>query len=156
MVIVSARAATLPAVRARAAARDTMPRIPDQEMINPPRTVGGSIGLVAAMARSARIADVIRDGFVARWRDAVQTVLAAGVKRVGAAAVKLGLLAGNELELARNAHRPGARPGRSARDHLRWLARSNGIDRSRVASVLSLVGLDDVAGRHRAAPPSRR
>lgn len=37
-------------------------------------------------------------------------------------------------------------PGRSARDHLRWLAASNGIPRSRVDEVLALVGLEDVAG----------
>src|SRR5437764_5008209 len=38
-------------------------------------------------------------------------------------------------------------PGRSARNHLRWLADSNGIDRRRVDHVLELVGLADVAGR---------
>ena len=38
-------------------------------------------------------------------------------------------------------------PGRSARDHLRWLADSNGIDRRRVDEMLELVGLADVAGR---------
>ena len=38
-------------------------------------------------------------------------------------------------------------PGRSARDHLRWLADSNGIDRRRVEEVLELVGLGDVADR---------
>jgi ABC-2 type transport system ATP-binding protein len=38
-------------------------------------------------------------------------------------------------------------PGRSARDHLRWLADSNGIDRRRVDEVLEQVGLADVAGR---------
>lgn len=38
-------------------------------------------------------------------------------------------------------------PGRSARDHLRWLAESNGIGRRRVDEVLDLVGLADVAGR---------
>jgi ABC-2 type transport system ATP-binding protein len=32
-------------------------------------------------------------------------------------------------------------PGRSARNHLRWLAASNGIDRRRVDEVLELVGL---------------
>jgi ABC-2 type transport system ATP-binding protein len=36
-------------------------------------------------------------------------------------------------------------PGRSARDHLRWLAASNGIPRSRVDEVLALVGLEGVA-----------
>jgi ABC-2 type transport system ATP-binding protein len=38
-------------------------------------------------------------------------------------------------------------PGRSARNHLRWLADSNGIDRRRVDTVLELVGLADVAHR---------
>jgi ABC-2 type transport system ATP-binding protein len=38
-------------------------------------------------------------------------------------------------------------PGRSARNHLLWLADSNGIDRRRVDHVLELVGLDDVAHR---------
>src|SRR3954447_23883670 len=38
-------------------------------------------------------------------------------------------------------------PGRSARNHLRWLADSNGIDRRRVDHVLDLVGLADVAHR---------
>ena len=38
-------------------------------------------------------------------------------------------------------------PGRSARNHLRWLADSNGIDRRRVDEVLELVGLADVADR---------
>ncbi|GAA5155606.1 ATP-binding cassette domain-containing protein [Nocardioides marinquilinus] len=38
-------------------------------------------------------------------------------------------------------------PGRSARDHLRWLAASNGIPHTRVGEVLELVGLDAVAGQ---------
>ena len=38
-------------------------------------------------------------------------------------------------------------PGRSARDHLGWLADSNGIGRRRVDEVLELVGLADVARR---------
>ncbi len=38
-------------------------------------------------------------------------------------------------------------PGRSARDHLRWLAASNGLPSSRVNAVLGQVGLDDVAGQ---------
>jgi ABC-2 type transport system ATP-binding protein len=38
-------------------------------------------------------------------------------------------------------------PGRSARDHLRWLAVSNGIPTARVDEVLHLVGLDAVAGK---------
>jgi ABC-2 type transport system ATP-binding protein len=37
--------------------------------------------------------------------------------------------------------------GRSAANHLTWLADSNGIARSRVAEVLGLVGLADVAGK---------
>jgi ABC-2 type transport system ATP-binding protein len=37
--------------------------------------------------------------------------------------------------------------GRTAVDHLRWLARSNGIPRARVGEVLELVGLADDAGR---------
>ncbi|MFQ1000419.1 ABC transporter ATP-binding protein [Modestobacter sp. SSW1-42] len=36
-------------------------------------------------------------------------------------------------------------PGRTARDHLRWLAASNGIPRTRIDEVLDLVGLDSVA-----------
>jgi ABC-2 type transport system ATP-binding protein len=36
-------------------------------------------------------------------------------------------------------------PGRSARDHLRWLAASNGLPRTRVDEVLELVGLTAVA-----------
>ncbi len=38
-------------------------------------------------------------------------------------------------------------PSRSARNHLRWLADSNGIGRRRVDEVLNLVGLTDVANR---------
>jgi ABC-2 type transport system ATP-binding protein len=38
-------------------------------------------------------------------------------------------------------------PGRSARDHLRWMADANSIDRRRVDEVLGMVGLTDVAGR---------
>jgi ABC-2 type transport system ATP-binding protein len=38
-----------------------------------------------------------------------------------------------------------AHPGRSAYNHLRWLALSNGIGRARVAEVLDLVGLGGVA-----------
>jgi len=45
--------------------------------------------------------------------------------------------------------------GRSAANHLAWLADSNGIDRRRVSEVLDLVGLSDVAasgwGRSRSA-----
>ena len=36
-------------------------------------------------------------------------------------------------------------PGRSARNHLRWLAAANGISRSRVDEVIALVGLEAVA-----------
>ncbi|MCS4536142.1 ABC transporter ATP-binding protein [Corynebacterium sp. HS2168-gen11] len=36
-------------------------------------------------------------------------------------------------------------PNRSARNHLRWIAQSNGIPNSRVDEVLSLVGLTEVA-----------
>jgi ABC-2 type transport system ATP-binding protein len=38
-------------------------------------------------------------------------------------------------------------PARSGRNHLRWMAVSNGIDSSRVDTVLDLVGLGDVADR---------
>ena len=37
--------------------------------------------------------------------------------------------------------------GRSAANHLRWLADSNGIGRGRVGEVLEIVGLADVAGQ---------
>jgi ABC-2 type transport system ATP-binding protein len=37
--------------------------------------------------------------------------------------------------------------GRSAANHLMWLADSNGIDRRRVSEVLDVVGLADVAGK---------
>ena len=37
--------------------------------------------------------------------------------------------------------------GRSAANHLMWLADSNGIPRRRVAEVLDIVGLSDVAGK---------
>src|SRR3954462_14761773 len=36
-------------------------------------------------------------------------------------------------------------PGRTARNHLRWLAASNGIPRTRIDEVLDLVGLTAVA-----------
>jgi ABC-2 type transport system ATP-binding protein len=42
-------------------------------------------------------------------------------------------------------------PGRSARSHLRWIAQSNAIPRSRPDEVLRLVGLSDVAGRRAGA-----
>ena len=38
-------------------------------------------------------------------------------------------------------------PGRSGRNHLRWMAMSNGIPTARVDEALELVGLTDVAGR---------
>jgi ABC-2 type transport system ATP-binding protein len=38
-------------------------------------------------------------------------------------------------------------PGRRGRDHLRWLAVSNGLPRGRVDEVLRLVGLTEVAAR---------
>jgi ABC-2 type transport system ATP-binding protein len=38
-------------------------------------------------------------------------------------------------------------PGRSARDHLRWMAMSNAIPARRVDEVLGLVGLEKVAGQ---------
>ena len=38
-------------------------------------------------------------------------------------------------------------PGRKARDHLLWLAHSNGIPRRRVGEVLDQVGLASAAGR---------
>jgi ABC-2 type transport system ATP-binding protein len=38
-------------------------------------------------------------------------------------------------------------PGRSARHHLEWLARSNHLERTRVDEVLELVGLTEVAQR---------
>jgi ABC-2 type transport system ATP-binding protein len=37
--------------------------------------------------------------------------------------------------------------GRSAANHLKWLADSNGIDRRRVSEVLDIAGLSDVAGQ---------
>jgi ABC-2 type transport system ATP-binding protein len=38
-------------------------------------------------------------------------------------------------------------PGRTGRNHLRWMAMSNGIDDRRVDETLGLVGLSDAAGR---------
>lgn len=56
-------------------------------------------------------------------------------------------------DLKRPLHEVGAlldagyvHPGRSARNHLRWLAASNGIARSRIDEVLEMVGLTAVAG----------
>jgi ABC-type uncharacterized transport system fused permease/ATPase subunit len=45
-------------------------------------------------------------------------------------------------------------PGRSARDHLRWLAVSNRIPVTRVDEVLGLVGLEAVAGQRSAGSRS--
>lgn len=39
-------------------------------------------------------------------------------------------------------------PNRSARSHLRWLARANGLSVARVDEVLALVGLQSVAGKN--------
>jgi ABC-2 type transport system ATP-binding protein len=57
-------------------------------------------------------------------------------------------------ELRRPLHEVGAlldagyvHPGRSARNHLRWIAATNGISRRRVDDVLEQVGLTQVAGR---------
>jgi ABC-2 type transport system ATP-binding protein len=41
----------------------------------------------------------------------------------------------------------GMHPSRSARNHLRWIAASNDIPRQRVAEVLALTGLEQVADR---------
>ena len=56
-------------------------------------------------------------------------------------------------DLKRPLHEVGAlldagyvHPGRSARNHLRWLAASNGIARSRIDEVMEMVGLTTVAG----------
>ena len=57
-------------------------------------------------------------------------------------------------QLSRPLHEVGAlldagyvHPGRSGRNHLRWLAASNRLPRSRVDEVLDLVGLTTVGGR---------
>lgn len=57
-------------------------------------------------------------------------------------------------DLERPLHQVGAlldagyvHPGRSGRNHLRWLAASNGIPRSRVDEVLATVGLSEVGGK---------
>lgn len=57
-------------------------------------------------------------------------------------------------EFAKPLHEVGAlldasyvHPGRSGRNHLRWIAASNGIDNARVEAVLGLVGLTDAAKR---------
>lgn len=38
-------------------------------------------------------------------------------------------------------------PGRTARNHLRWIAASNGVPDSRIGAVLDMVGLTEVAGK---------
>jgi len=40
-----------------------------------------------------------------------------------------------------------AHPGRSGRNHLRWIAAANGLPKTRIDEVLALVGLTEVAGR---------
>lgn len=57
-------------------------------------------------------------------------------------------------ELSEPLHEVGAlldagyvHPARSGRDHLRWMAVSNGIDTTRVDAVIEMVGLSDAAGR---------
>ncbi|MFK7919837.1 MAG: ABC transporter ATP-binding protein [Ilumatobacter sp.] len=57
-------------------------------------------------------------------------------------------------EFTRPLHEVGAlldagyvHPGRSGRNHLRWMATSNGIDKGRVDAVLEMVGLTDAADR---------
>lgn len=42
-------------------------------------------------------------------------------------------------------------PNRTAANHLKWMAQSNGIPTKRVEEVLGLVGLSDVAGKRPAA-----
>jgi ABC-2 type transport system ATP-binding protein len=44
-----------------------------------------------------------------------------------------------------------AHPNRSARDHLRWIAASNGIPFTRVDEVLDIVGLESAAGKNAGA-----
>ncbi len=58
------------------------------------------------------------------------------------------------VEFAKPLHEVGAlldagyvHPGRTGRNHLRWMAMSNGIERSRVDSVLETVGLTEAANR---------
>ncbi len=60
----------------------------------------------------------------------------------------------NYADLAAPMHEVGAlldakaiQGGRSARSHLRWLAKAGGIPKQRVDEVLDLVGLTEVAGR---------
>ena len=62
-------------------------------MYRDPATKGLLAGLVAAMARSERIAQAVRSGFIATRRDALRQVLERGVARGG-------LQKGLDLELA--------------------------------------------------------
>lgn len=50
-------------------------------MYRDPASLALLSGLVAAMARSTLIAEAVRTGFVASWRDAVRGVLTRGVRR---------------------------------------------------------------------------
>ena len=50
-------------------------------MYRDPASMALLSGLVAAMARNAPIADAVRTGFIATWRDAVQLVLLRGIAR---------------------------------------------------------------------------
>ncbi|HEY2766382.1 MAG TPA: ATP-binding cassette domain-containing protein [Pseudonocardiaceae bacterium] len=75
-----------------------------------------------------------------------------GLDRPTAGDVRIG--GRHYTELKRPLHTVGAlleakwtHPNRSARAHLRWLARSNKIPFTRVEEVLGLVGLADVAGK---------
>lgn len=52
-----------------------------QAMYADPSTPMLLSGLVAAMARSATIADAVRSSFVARWRSATRAVLSRGIAR---------------------------------------------------------------------------
>jgi ABC-2 type transport system ATP-binding protein len=49
----------------------------------------------------------------------------------------------------------GMHPSPSARNHLRWIAASNDIPRQRVAEVLALTGLEQVADRRTGGYSSR-
>lgn len=50
-------------------------------MYQDPATTALLSGLVAAIARHQAVAHAVRTGFVARWRDAMRTVLRRGVRR---------------------------------------------------------------------------
>jgi AcrR family transcriptional regulator len=81
-------------------------------------------GLVAAMARSAPIAETIRDGFVAAWRDAVRQVLRRGIRRGE-------LRRGLDLELAIDAV--------SAPFFYRYLLLGSAIDATMVRRTVDLM-----------------